>query len=48
MQGKLIAGMPRSTEKLLIDANPRIIGDAPDENGYHVRIIHYSIIIKSV
>ena len=48
MQQKLITGMPRSTGGLLIDANPRIIGDAPDENGYHARIINYSLIIKSV
>lgn len=48
MQGKLIAGMPRSIENLLIDDVPRIVGDTPDKNGYHARIINYSLILKVV
>lgn len=46
MQRTLIEGMPRSVENLLIDDVPTIVGDTPDKNGYHARIINYSLILK--
>lgn len=48
MQRTLIEGMPRSVENLLIDDVPTIVGDTPDKNGYHARIILYSLILKVV
>lgn len=48
MQERLFAGMPRSANRLLIDGRPDILGDTTDGNGYHVRIVNYSLIIKSV
>lgn len=48
MQEKVIYGLPRSIGGILIDDTPNILGDAPDGNGYHARIINYSLIIKSV
>lgn len=48
MQRTLIEGMPRSVENLLIDDVPTVVGDTPDKNGYHARIINYSLILKVV
>ena len=48
MQAKVIESMPRSIDNLLIDNTPNIVGDTSDGNDYHVRIINYSLILKSV
>lgn len=48
MQEKVTQGMPRSYDGLLIDDVPKILGDSADKDGYHARIIHYSLIIKTV
>lgn len=48
MQTKVIEGLPRSIGPLIIDNTPNILGDAPDGNGYHARVINYSLIIKAV
>lgn len=32
---------------LLIDGHPRIVGDTPDDFGFHARIISYRIFIKA-
>lgn len=48
MQGIVINGMPRLVGSISIDDTPRILGDTSDGNGYHVRIIHYSLINKIV
>lgn len=34
--------------KVLIDLHPRIVGDTPDDFGFHVRIITFRIFIKAV
>lgn len=34
--------------KVLIDGHPRIVGDTPDDFGFHVRIINFRIFIKAV
>lgn len=33
---------------ILIDGHPRIVGDTPDDFGFHVRIISFRIFIKAV
>lgn len=48
MQKKTVESMPRSVENLLIDDTPTVLGDTPDGYGYHVRIINYSLILKSI
>jgi len=32
---------------LLIDGHPRIVGDTPDDFGFHCRIINYRVTIKT-
>ncbi len=32
---------------LLIDGNPRVVGDTPDDFGFHARIITYRLIVKA-
>ena len=46
MQGKVLAAVPRSLGRFIIDGTPRIIGDTDDGNGYHARIINYKVTIK--
>ena len=49
MQEHLTAGMPASEGKLLITTKPRILGDTPDDFGFHARVIVFNnVIIKSV
>lgn len=47
MQEKALRSIPRSIGNVIIDNRPNVIGDAPDGNGYHARIIEYSLIIKT-
>ena len=46
MQRTLIEGMPLSIGDCILAGNPRIVGDTDDMQGYHVRIINYTITIK--
>ena len=46
MQKTLIEGMPLSIGDCILAGNPRIVGDTDDMQGYHVRIINYTITIK--
>lgn len=38
---------PGEGHGLLIDGNPRIVGDTPDDFGFHARIITYRLFIKA-
>ena len=44
---KKIEGLPLWIDPLLIDGHPRIVGDTPDDFGFHCRIINYRITIKT-
>lgn len=44
---KKMEGLPNWIEPLLITNNPRIIGDTPDDFGFHVRIMNFKVFIKS-
>lgn len=46
MQKKVIGGMPRSVDGILIESTPVVVGDTTDNEGYHARIINYSLILK--
>lgn len=46
MQKKLDT-LPLWIEPLLIEGNPRVVGDTADDFGFHVRIINYKAFIKS-
>jgi len=46
MYDKLIASMPSQTGKYLIDPNPEILADAPDNYGFTARILLFKITIK--
>jgi hypothetical protein len=46
MYQKLRQGLPPSTDKLLLDTEPNILGDTPDDFGFHARIINIKTIIK--
>ena len=47
MQEKTIRSIPGSIGEIIIDNRPNVLGDTPDGNGYHARIIEFSIIIKT-
>ena len=44
---KKINELPLWIDPLLIDGHPRIVGDTPDDFGFHCRIINYRITIKT-
>ena len=46
---KALEGLPLwpNEGKLLIDGHPRIVGDTPDDFGFHVRIISFRLFIKA-
>lgn len=46
MYRKLIAGFPAESGRYLFDAEPNILGDTPDDYGYHARIIRIPTTIK--
>lgn len=46
MQDKL-KDLPLWIEPLLIKGTPRIVGDTPDDFGFHARTINYKVFIKS-
>lgn len=39
--------LPLWIDKYLIDGHPRIVGDTPDDFGFHVRIISFRLYIKA-
>lgn len=42
----LVKGLPASSGRLLFSTTPKIIGDTPDDFGYHARIIRIHTTIK--
>lgn len=48
MYHKLVGGFPASKGRLLFDTDFKIIGDTPDDFGYHARIIRISTTIKAI
>lgn len=38
---------PAEGHGLLIDGNPRVVGDTPDDFGFHARIITYRLFVKA-
>ena len=38
---------PSQGHGLLIDGNPRVVGDTPDDFGFHARIITYRLFVKA-
>lgn len=38
---------PTAGHGLLIDGNPRVVGDTPDDFGFHARIITYRLFVKA-
>ena len=47
MQKVFTEGMPLRIDKYISDHTPRYVGDTADDFGFHVRIISFSVIIKS-
>ena len=47
MQKLFTEGMPLRIDKYISDHTPRYVGDTADDFGFHVRIISFSVIIKS-
>lgn len=47
MYDALVANMPAEYGRYLIDPNPNIIADAPDDYGFHARMIEFQITIKN-
>ena len=48
MYQTFIKGFPASKDNLLFDTEPTIIGDTPDDYGYHARMIRIKTIIKAI
>ena len=44
---KKIEGLPQWIDPLLINGKPRIVGDTPDNFGFHCRIINFKVTIKT-
>jgi len=44
---KAAEGLPIWIEPLLIKGNPTIVGDTPDDFGFHARIMNFKAYIKS-
>ena len=47
MQKTFTDGIPMRIGKYIADHTPRYVGDTADDFGFHVRIISFSVIIKS-
>ena len=47
MQKAFTDGIPMRIGKYIADHTPRYVGDTADDFGFHVRIITFSVIIKS-
>lgn len=45
---KKVEKLPSWIEPLLIDLHPRIVGDTPDDFGFHCRTFNFKVFIKSV
>lgn len=48
MYGKVAKGFPSSSGRLLFDTEPNVLGDTPDDFGFHVRIIRIKTTIKAI
>jgi hypothetical protein len=48
MYRKLVDGFPASKGRLLFDTDFMILGDTPDDFGFHARIIRISTTIKAI
>ena len=49
MYEKLVAGLPPAAGKILLTTSPNIIGDTPDDFGFHARMLQFNnTIIKAV
>lgn len=48
MYQKLVKGFPASSGRLLFDTEPNILGDTPDDFGFHARMIRISATIKAI
>lgn len=48
MYQKLRSGFPASTRRLLFDTEWNILGDTPDDFGFHVRMIRINTTIKAI
>lgn len=48
MYGKVAKGFPSSSGRLLFDNEPNVLGDTPDDFGFHVRIIRIRTTIKAI
>ena len=48
MYGKIAKGFPAASGRLLFDTEPQVLGDTPDDFGFHVRIIRIKTTIKAI
>lgn len=48
MYRKIADGFPASEGRLLFDTEPNVLGDTPDDFGFHARIIRIKTTIKSI
>lgn len=48
MYRKIAAGFPAAQGRLIFDTEPNVLGDTPDDYGYHARIIRIRTTIKSI
>lgn len=48
MYRKIAEGFPASEGRLLFDTEPNVLGDTPDDFGFHARIIRIKTTIKAI
>lgn len=49
MYQKLVAGIPSASGNILLTTSPNIIGDSPDDFGFHARMLQFNnTIIKAI
>lgn len=44
---KALQNLPLWIDPYLIDGNPRVVGDTPDDFGFHARIVTFRLFIKA-
>jgi hypothetical protein len=48
MYQKLVKGFPASAGRLIFDTEPNVLGDTPDDYGFHARLIRINTIVKAI
>lgn len=48
MQRQLLEHFPAEQNPYIFDSFPKVLGDTPDDFGFHARIIQFNVLIKAI